>query len=148
MVGGKVKLLDAEDLVAGHADADIGDAGEPGFSSTGERDHAHALGAGDLGGLDDVGGVARGRDGEKHVAGLAVAVDLLGEDAHGRLVVAERGGERRLGDERDGGKRPLEPCGRIGAVRLTVRVGEGPVDGALEAEALHELADRVLRVGR
>lgn len=109
VVGGKVKLLDAEDLVAGHADADVGDAGELGFSGAGERDHAHALGAGDLGGLHYVGGVARRRDCEKHVAGLAVAVDLLGEDADGRLVVAERGGERRLGDERDGGKRPLEP---------------------------------------
>lgn len=28
VVGGQVQLLDAEDLVAGHADADIGDAGE------------------------------------------------------------------------------------------------------------------------
>lgn len=104
VVGGQVQLLDAEDLVAGDADADIRDAGELGLFRSGERDHAHALGAGDLGGLHDVCGVARRRDGEQDVAGLAVAVDLLGEDAHGGLVVAERGGQRRLGYERDGGQ--------------------------------------------
>ena len=109
VVGGQMQLLDAEDLVARHADADVRKTGELGLFGSGERDHAHALGAGDLGGLRYVGGVARGRDGEQHVSGLAVAVDLLGEDAHGRLVVAERGGQRRLRDERDGGKRPLEP---------------------------------------
>lgn len=148
MVDGQVQLLDAEDLIARHADADVRDAGELGLFGSGQRDHAHALGAGDLGGLHDVGGVARRRDGEQHVSGLAVAVDLLGEDADGRLVVAESGGERRLRDERDGGQRPLEPRRGIRPVGLAVGLGERAVDRALEAEALHELADRVLGVGR
>ena len=116
VVSGQVKLLDAEDLVAGNTDADIRDAGELGLFRSGERDHAHALGASDLHCLDDVGGVARRRDGEQDVARLAVAVDLLGEDADDRLVVAERRGQRRLRDERDGGKRALEPRGDVGAI--------------------------------
>ena len=65
VVGGQAQLLDAEDLVAGNTDADIRDAGELGLFRSGERDHEHALGAGDLHCLDDVGGVARRRDGRK-----------------------------------------------------------------------------------
>lgn len=46
------------------------------------------------------------------------------------------------------GREPSSHEGGLGAIGIAVGLGEGPVDGALEAEALHELTDRMLGVGR
>ncbi|MCY1180230.1 hypothetical protein D9M73_206610 [compost metagenome] len=57
---------------------------------------------GGLDGLDDVGRVAAGGDGQQYVAGLAEGADLLGEDFVVAVVVGDRGDGRAVGGQCDG----------------------------------------------
>ena len=68
-----------------------------------QPDGRHACGAGYAQGVEHVPGVARGADGQEHVAGPAVAVHLLGKDHLGRRVVGHGGDEGRLARQGDGG---------------------------------------------
>src|SRR5687767_10356218 len=74
----------------------------------------------------DVGRVARGRDGQQHVAARAERLDLPGEDALEARVVGDAGQHAAVGRQRERGQ---------GAP-------------ALQEELVHELARDVLSVGR
>src|SRR6185437_9668436 len=93
-------------------------------AGAGEADHLDAAFARGLDRAHDVGGIARGRYREKHVAGSTECLDLAGKHVVVTVVVADRGEDAGVGGQRYSGQ-------------------SGPV----EVEAADQLAGPVLRVG-
>lgn len=150
MVDGQVEFLDEEGLRLRHLDADIGEPAEATGVLSGEANDVQPLCLGGDGGVEHVAAIAGSGDAQEHIAGRAVAVDLLCKDELGLAVVHEGGGEGRMGGEGDGGEGSLQVLGQCGA-HLGVNgfhgLGLGGKDLALELEFLHQFANDVLAVG-
>ena len=86
----------------GDGDEVIAEVAHPAAAGTGEADGSDAGFSGLFEGLEDVGGVAGGRDAEEEVAGLAEGFDLAGEDLIEAEVVGAGGEDRGVGGEGDG----------------------------------------------
>src|SRR3989344_2303482 len=98
-----VHFLDARGGRPRHADVDVvagEQAGDLAARAAVERDADNAALMRRLDGAHDVARIARGRDAEQHVAGLAERAHLLGEDVVEMVVVADGGDGRGIGGER------------------------------------------------
>ena len=109
----------------------------------GQRDDAHLALVRGLDRRDDVGRVAGRRDREQHVALGAERAHLLREHLLERVVVGDRGQDRRVGGERDRRQLralALEAADHLGGEML--RVGGGAAVAAGEDLAVGEQARR------
>jgi hypothetical protein len=121
---GEVGLLDVHGDGGGDDDVVVAEVAHFSAAGAGEADGDEVLLAGLVEGVEDVGGVAGGRDGEEDVAGLTEGFDLAGEDLIEAEVVAAGGEDGGVGGE-----------------------GDGAEGGAGVFEADDELGDEVLGVG-
>ena len=148
MVNRQVQFLHLKRLIARYSNTHIGTSGKVRLFIPRESNHLNAPCTGNLRRLDNVSGVAGTRNGEQHVAWRPITVNLLGENAHRRFIVAESSSKCSLGNERNRRKCTLKPARSLLAIDLSVRLQKRPIHRSLEAETFYKFAHNMLRIGR
>ena len=108
MIDRQMQLLNRNGRVGRDADGDIHPCRHRSSGTPGQGDCMHSQGPRHLNRVEYVPRVSRRTDSQKRISFTAQAVDLLGEDVIGSVIIDNGSEQGMVSTERNGGKRPLK----------------------------------------